>query len=435
MYRWFYTTGVFSFALTVLCCSGCKQDQMDPVAEEVPNIPKPISVAFLGGGDVAEEVARQWKAIQGGEITCTVIEPNKIDESYDAIANQDIIIYPPSLLGKLVSDEVITPIPPEVWDSKLLDNRGLLRDHRMTFIRFGGERWATPISSPNLFLMSRNDAIRMIGNRSIRDWDDLIEVTNQIRLIEAKDDSPPPKVVVPMARPFCADIFFAISAANVRHRGKLNFIFDRNDMTPLLASPPYVNALNQLKKLARSSNQDTPETAYRKLLAGKASLVITWPSKAFVSEDLPETSEELTNQLMLTRLPGHRNWYDFSSREFRENPEDNRLARVEHIGFVGLQASILKSAAYPTTAFEFLSWISSKKVCSNIFSNSIDGGPSRQSHLGDPQNWTGEFLNIQNSNAYADSLTEINESPVFFMFPRILGQREYKRVLADAIIR
>ena len=359
------------FSVLVLLIGGCSEPEATITDEQTAEPLHPVSVVFVDVNDTAAEIARQWSAHRDGVVNIkTVTSSELFADEYASIADQDVIIYPGQLMGQLIADETILPIPDEVWNSEELQSQDFLRDSRMTFVRLKRKRWATPLGSPNLFMLVRSDVLEQLSQPLPETWSDLVAISEKLVEAESVTDSDgdaiPTKVVIPTGGNYAANMFLAIAASKVRHRGKLEFVFDRKTMAPMIASPPYIQALEQLRSLARASNNaELPADAMRSFFAGEAAIAIGWPSKSMFASGEENVDQNLLDKTKLVRLPGNEAWYDFAKKQWVEYDPPHQ--QVDLIGFETMQASILRSASYPTTVYKFLSWLSSKQTSASIF--------------------------------------------------------------------
>lgn len=424
------------FVAQLFMFSGCGNEQ--PVAVDNPavQIPNPISVVFVELPDVADAVSRLWSAERSGILTTKDVTSDELfDPDYFAIADHDIIVYPGHLLGQLIADGKISNLPNDVWDSPQLDNRSLLRHNRTTLVRFGKQRWAVPIGNPQFFMLIRNDVLKAAGLQLPKTWSELVALkiglADQKNLL-ADDGKPLPiEITLPSTQGWAAKSFLVMAASRIRHRGILNSLFDRRTMQPLIDREPYIETLKELKLLTGGTTPLDPAGVIESFFSGGSAIAMGWPNRAFLPEGADDDFTQMYDNVSIHRVPGSSRWFDFANDSWQQ--VDGPVERVELIGFDSRLASILDSASHPTEAYEFLAWLASKQVGNSIFAGSRFGAPTRTSHLGIAQNWTGEVFNQVVSDVFSDLFLEINEEPVFLMFPQIPGSHRYWDALEDSI--
>ena len=428
-------------AISCIVVLGCSQPEtVETEAEAVRQPPKPINVILVDAPGIDEEIVRQWASSRDGVVNIATASAADIaDNDYASLAKQDIIIYPPKLMGQLSADKRILELPDEVWESEQLDNRAILRNSRTKLIRFDNKRWAVPLGNSNFSLFCRSDVLELTKTKAPETWDDLIAISKAWESIDDLKDvdgnSLPTNILIPSKGEYAAHSMLAIAASSVRHRGKLNALFDRETMEPLIDREPFVAALSQLKALTKEFKDRSVNDVMDQFCRGEAAIVVGWPAASFITET--EISDLAIDKCEIHRLPGSTKWFDFSAKSWQEVEDDQNdegvVAQVELLGFNGLQASLLTTNAHPTTAFEFLSWLGSKQSAVKLFASSPQASPTRASHLGNTLPWTGDMLSVANSDLYSEQLAEINEQHLFLRFPRIRGIQEYLDELSRTV--
>ena len=427
---------VFFLVLQIFICSGCKNEESGEVEDIAVQIPHPIAVVFVDLPDVADAIARQWSAERSGTLTTTNVTTRELlAANYSAITDHDIIVYPGHLLGELIDNRKIFQLPNQIWDSPNLDNRSLLRHSRTTLVRFGKQRWAVPIANPQFFMLIRNDVLNRGGLTAPETWQELVALKNKLAdqdNLVGEDSQPlPVGIMLPSAKGWGAKVFLMMAASRIRQRGILSSLFDHRTMQPLINREPFVETLKELKLLVDGTDRLDPAGVVKSFFSGNSAIAIGWPSKAFLPEASASVTGDLFDHVSIHRVPGSSRWFDFANDVWRQ--VDGTAEPVELIGFDNRLASLLQSASHPTEGFEFLAWLASKQVGSEIFSGSSFGSPTRTSHLGNPQNWTGDVFNQDESNEFSDLFLEINEDAVFLLFPRIQGSQRYLDALEASI--
>ncbi len=422
--------------LLVACLflSGCSSEVEPTVDTQPPKAPQPVSVVLVDVPDIAGELSRQWSARQNGTVTVENIAlADLTKDDYAILDGKDVLVYPSRMMGQLVKDDLLAEFSDEAWSSETLNAKGWLRDARTRQIILNDKRWGVPLGGPNLFLLCREDILEKYGCKVPTTWDALVEVTERINAVAQTSNSLPRTTHLPSSDKFMVDMFLALAAAEVRHRGRLEFVFERDTMKPLIAAAPFVEALSLYKKLlADSPSNLSPIQVAQNFYSGKAVMAIGWPAKAFFDEKSLVDAEDIVEHVGVHPIPGSQSWFEFSSAQWQQRETE---LSVSNIGFAAFQASILKSANYPTDTYAFLKWLGSKQTCSMVWSNSLIGAPSRESHLGNPVNWTGEVLTVDASDRYAELVRDINNQTVSLTFPRIPGATLYLTSLSNGIAR
>ena len=434
----------------IVVMGGCEQatPEVETTSTEPQLVLEELNVLVVGDSKIGPAVKRQWSARRDGTLKIfdkTIDEFEKDDFSMGK--DIDVIIYPPSLMGELISrsrrgantDSSLTKweLAPSVWsDDEYLNNREILKHPRSTIVRFDGEVAAVPLGNPQLVMFYRADVLKALGVDVPKTWEQFASLTDKLSEtsdLKAEDGSDlPTSIGIPMAESWAGITFLARAAANIRSRGKLTVFFDREDMNCILDSPPFVLAMSEFaKSFAKvESLEQSPEEVYRDMVSGKLALAITWPSGAFeVNSD--SESPKVIEAIEIARIPGSTKWYS-EADGWRER-DDSDSIHVELLGYSGFVASPNPFSGRSLTAYEFLKWLPSKSISLATVAKSSQSGPFRASHLGNPAQWTGDAISPNAALQYADVIREINNDNVVLQFPRIPGYDQYMVSLGETI--
>ena len=413
-------------AIALALLTGCEQPVEKSQAPETPRTPNPISVVFVQSDGISNEIARRWEAETGATLKCTEVSIDDCsDNDYELLRTHDVVVAPSMLTGDLLTNEVITELPAAVWSSEILETRGLLRHCRTNLARFGRKRIAIPISNPHFMMLIRSELLETAGRSLPKNWRGMMSVVDKASELEAFEHS----VSIACAPGWAAKSFIAVASPEIRQRGNLNTLFNRRTMKPMLASQPFVRGLERLKELAGENISLTPEMAIQQFQSGKSPIVIGWLSRKFFAETKDETA--IFDKTIVSRLPGTHQAYDVKTGKWNSLDVDSH--HVELTGFAATQISILRSASHPIDVYRFIEWLGSKRTTSAVLPDASFGSPTRAAHLGNINNWSGEFFNQRTLDQYSDLLGEAVESPVYLSFPRIPGSIQYWEALEEAV--
>ena len=240
-----------------------------------------------------------------------------------------------------------------------------------------------------------------------------------------------PKIALPLAEGWAAKSFSAVAASYARKKGRLSVLFERRSMKPLIASESFVRALEELKLLAKlnpASLEYTPQDIFEKLIEGKLSAGVTWPSNSRPAG----LDEAATQTLRVHSLPGSSTYFDESTEAWgtRQASESNV---VNLHGFNNVLASQTKISRRPQSAVEFLKWLPESTISQTLFASNRDLGPFRVTHLGDAQTWIGDQFSLEFENSFTSHLKEAHEQALIMTLPNILRQSEYMAILDKEI--
>ena len=422
--------GVILLATLVGCPALPETAEEDEAVEVIP--PPPLSLLLVDTPGIAPLIERQWSARRDGQLNSTEITFEDLQANdFREVKENDVVIYPVELIGELVSRKLLLEVPKITWNSDELNKKELLRKSRTRFVQYGGDAWGTPLGSPQLVMMYREDVLKQLGEEPPKTWEQFFSLVNKLKVSELKDsegNSLPVAVDIPLADRWASVSFLAMCAADIRYRGKLSTVFENSDMQPLINQKPFVAKLSALKKAADESDlRWSPADAYRRMLEGDCAIAIGWPSMGLL-EKAPPANEHVR----VARLPGSADWFDFDEQVFVRRDKDDPI-HVDLLGFDGRMASVAENSGNTLTAFEFISWLSSKQISLLYLPQSASGAAFRASHLGNMARWTGEGLAPDAIDQYSEILKDADLSNTSFVFPRIPGVRDYRSGLDAAI--
>lgn len=424
----------FGFVLLVGllgCPAPTKPTANDDSVDEVA-APPPLSLLIVDTPDIAPLITRQWSARRDGKLTTTEMSVEQFrSNDYQAVKQNDVVIYPIELIGELVKRELVQEVPKSIWDSEEFNKKGLFRKSRTRLVRFGSSAWGTPLGSPQLVLMYRQDVLEQLGVKPPRTWQEFFKLTKRLREADLKDaegKALPTAVDIPMNEQWASVSFLAMCAADIRYRGKISTVFDIDDMNPLVNQKPFVQKLVAVKEVVDEDDfWMTPADAYRRILDGESAMAIGWPSAGLLDEPA-----EVNRSVRIARLPGSDDWFDFEE-QLPVRRDDDEPIHVDSLGFDGRMASVSTTSAETRESFEFISWLANKQIGLLFLPESASGAPFRASHLGNVERWTGPGLAPEAVDAYVEILRATDKSNTSFIFPRIPEVKAYRHGMDAAI--
>ncbi len=437
-----------SFIAIVICIGvGCEKKSTSVEESETVKveIPDELTLLVVGDEDLGGRIKRQWSARRDGQMKIQNQTIAEFESAEFAVpTNVDIVIYPPTMLGELVTREQLREIPSDFLDSDEYNKAELLRHYRTSIVRQQNETWAVPLGGASFALLCNREAFADI--KPIELWDQFDRRLEQLTSTEflSNDKQIEAKIDMPLAEGWAAHMFLARVAPSVCYRGKLSTVLNRSDMKPLIATEPFVAALDQLKSLASTRSLElTPKSIHQLATSGKTAVAIGWPALGFENQgdENAETGSDGEGDgnskldadgLMVKSLPGMPSWFDQTSGTWIKRSTDDD-PRVDTVGFSGLIASVSASSGNDRWSWNFLKWLPSKSISKMVLIQSESAGPFRASHLGDAGRWTGEAISLDVADEYADVVSAAHERTQTLMFPRIPGYRQYIAALDEAV--
>ena len=422
--------------------AGCKPQSAEVESVQQPAElppPDPLTIMVVGDNALGPKVARQWAARRDGELEVIDQSLESWIESGLAIAPEvDLVVYPPMFVGQLAEEKKIVPLSRSRWNSDEINKDEYLNQYQRTIIRYGNKPYGLPLGCPHFSMLYRRDRFEDQQSSWPRSWEQLEARLASLNAGSENGDSPV-KLDVPLARHWAAWSLLARVAPNVRVRGNFSSVFDRRTMEPLIATPPFVEALEQFKRIASErSIKLTPRDAYRLAKSGDAVVAMTWPARGFDILDQNEASDGEAQvdapmeQLAVAPLPESRRLYQFGKQEWKDRLESDQNS-IDLVGFSGLMVSLTSTTEFEYSAWELLSWLAEKKVTMLVAPESPLTGMHRASHAADPTRWTGDRVSFDLAERYAELMMDAHEQPITMVFPRIPASHEYVDALDQGI--
>ena len=339
----------------------------------------------------------EWAARSGGSLH--VADVTVADAAVGRAMESDALIYPSWLLGTLINMKAIIPLRRNVLDGSLFaadDVFPIVRRHSMVW---GDRAMAVPLGSPVLMLWYRADLLKQMGLTAPATWDDYQRLTRRLGDRSQLGPSTPPAdavwypTVEPLAAPWAAHLLLARAASYARNPSSYSALFDIETMRPLIAEPPFVRALEQLKVTVKPLDlpEVDPAGALRLLFDGRAAMALTWATAADQSDRRssdPATPATLSIQsaLGVATLPGSRNVYSAGSRTWETRIAGSR-PQVPTIGLAGRIGSVTRSTRNAPTAMQLLAWLSGAEMSAQVSPVSRATTLFRGAHLTAPRLW------------------------------------------------
>lgn len=445
--------------LLVLVAAGCPRPS-DPLPPPVqPNAApsdsqgrdsaSPLRLLVVDDSQLAATLASEWRTISDEPLEVSQLSSANVSDT-PRLPPVDAVVYPVGLLGTLAEREQIVPLPDSVWNSERLDRRTLLEVPRKREAVWGEKTYAIPFGSPTPVLLYRADVFERLKLTPPASWQEFQQVAERLGAREELGELAPAAseswngVLEPLAAGSAAPALLLRAAAYVRHRNQYSTLFDFITMEPLIESPPFVKALEEL--VAAHSMNPGPalewdeDAVRRELLAGRAGMVVSYPrpeprrSSEEPSEDspAPATTSPTSATFAVALLPGSTSAYNASQKVWETRGEDDS-PYVPVFGLSGRLGSVTKSSRRGQAAANLLTMLSTADWSARVLTASRGAGISRTSQLATPDRWVDAPLAGDAARQYAERIRETQRSPAWLMVPRIPGRDRYLAALDEAV--
>lgn len=397
---------------------------------------KPQKLRVLSVDDpeqVAARIAQVWTAQTTGEIDLIYGNSAELFASDRPLRDCDIVIFPATALGEWLGRDAIAPLDLEQLRGLGADRRQLLKHDRTTVVQSAGAIYGASLGSPMLMLLYRKDVFEKLKLSVPRTWPEYQATLVALRAAASApgegSESLPTDVCVPTAGNWLAEYFLARVAGSIVRQGRLSSYFEVESMKPLINSPPFVDALEQIvaESKLRVIRDATPAECYSAIVTGTAALVVTWPTSHPAVENVG-----VSLAIGVASLPAAERSYDYRDQKWKPiAAEDIRPTPL--IPIAGRIASIASETRRLKTALRFTAWLMTADANREFSTQFADLLFVQNGQLADPYSWVNEQLPREAAQQMSDVLQTYHDQALVMPNVRVMGRAEYMQILADAI--
>lgn len=404
--------------------------------------PTPPRMVVVDNPGLADAIRREWQARANSTIDVTTMDENAWRDWKAAAAtpgsDPDIIIYPVSDLGSLVEAKKILPIPSSLAESGRDASHGLAISDWLpsiweTEVRWGSARWGIPFASGPMLLIARQDILASRQMSVPQTWSALRATIEQLRHEQEEGTLPETitsLVVQPSSPGWQARSLLARVASYVRSPRKYSDVFDFANMLPLIDTPPFVRALEEMasdlgdsESLSRAM---TPSECYAHVRSGRSVFAIgCWPTRSNVQENSGSAVS-----LVFSLLPGADEVYLGADEGWQPRQEVTRVPMLAASGTVG---SVVAGTRRQQASWNLLQQISSSDWSRAIAPLGKDASPIRVSQLATPLLWLDENHTSESLETWRDAIRGYYASTLTMNNLRIPAAEQYLSILDEAV--
>jgi multiple sugar transport system substrate-binding protein len=414
-------------ALVLLAAGGCPNPSpapVSPAASGPPPAAGPLVLLVVDDVPLAEAIAREWKSRT--EKTLDVQHVKLANVLSASRLPGDVIVFPAGHLGQLAERELIVPLADEALAKPQFDRPDIFDQVRLRDIAWGNRTLAAPLGSPQLLLAYRRDVFERHSLAPPKTWSEYQTLVQKLAAM-TKEGDPPVATIEPLADGWAGQMLLARAAAYVTHRDQVSPLFHYTTLEPLITSPPYVRALEELVAARRAASADrrlTPAEALEELFAGHATMAITWPAPG-----RPQ-GEPGSVPLEFALLPGSTDAFSFGTAEWEPLGEADE-PHAPLLAVSGRLAAVTATAANFREAQSLVLWMAGREVSPLVSPASSGTAPFRQSHMAEAGRWAGG-LDAPAARSYGAALAQ-SASLQRFLSLRLPGRDEYLAALDAAV--
>ncbi len=376
----------------------------------------------------------------------------------------DALLYPAAELGPLVERKAIQQWPEE--DSGSGSGTGGQRVFTALVegeAHYGGKPYAVVCGSPVFVCLVRKDWLTEPSTLRPMHWPELPRfalqlVTRQLSQPGSPEASQVVGLLSPLADGWASQVLLTRTAAYARHPDHDSTFFNIQTMQPLIDSPPFVRALEELVA-AYQSTEDllaaapssrsgmeldqlrmTPDDVREAFFAGRCAVALTWllPPEAHPSpvevDDLPaRRADQAAEPIAVATLPvpGSGDVYNYQSKTWQ--PRETPRSSVPVLSMSGMVGSVSAQTDAPRAAEAVLRWLVDSKGGRSVFRSCAQVTLSRHPQVAEAVLWVDERLTTEDAQGYAGVVAESLSGPLWLDGLRIPGRAEYLAALDDAV--
>ncbi|NLF72680.1 MAG: extracellular solute-binding protein [Candidatus Anammoximicrobium sp.] len=432
--------GLGALSLSFCGCPGTSSPTADQATPAGPV--EPLRLVVVDDPGLAEAVQRQWQARAEGALEVRRMTSEEICDPRRKRLAGDAVIYPSGLLGELAERGWISPLSDDVLDSSEFARRDIFDHLRQHEIKWGDQVYAAPLGSPPLMLVYRPDLLDKAGVKPPETWAQYLALSE--RLAKSADSlrgTPSDSgewhpVAEPLAPGWASQVLLARAAVYARHRSYFASLFDLDSMEPLIASPPFVRALEELVAAAKyrspRATEHLPADVWERLRSGQCAVGLTWPSNADTPTSAKTAGPASPIMLAAAELPASADVYDIGNGEWqrRDSAEDGHVTLLSVAGRLG---SVVKGSGRAATAMSLLMRLTSAEWSREISPHSPATTLYRTSQLPGVKAWAGESFSADAAMAYAETVQRCFRRQLSLDSVRLPARSRYLAALDEAV--
>ncbi len=406
----------------------------ESVVNQTPEKPQRLKVLSIDDPQqVAARIAQVWTAQTAGEIEVTYTTSEGLFAEAQPIPEFDIAIYPSVNMGELLARHAIQPLDLAQLKDLCADRRVLLRHDRTTVVQSGKSIFGASLGSPMLTLLYRKDVFEKLQLDVPQTWQEYRATVESLPSSAAKwtsehGETIPTQICEPTTGTWLAEYLLARAAGSLVRQGRLSSYFEIDSLKPLINTPPFVDALEQMtaEREFKSDRPMTPEDCYIAIVRGEAALAVTWPSSHSIVEGASETFP-----IAVASIPGAYRSFDYREQKWKSiSPDEIRATPL--IPVSGRVASVSSKTRRLRTALRFEAWLMTADANREFSSQFPDLLFTQNSQLTDPFRWVNDQLPREAAQQMADVLRMYHDQSMVMSNMRIPGRAAYMKILADA---
>lgn len=430
-----------AFLVAAVGCQQAPPEKDDQTGQAAEPDDHPVTIVVVNDhkdmfADFEAEIKREFSALELGAAT---FQHQSVTDFLAEPASGDLVLYPPWLFGEMIRKKLVREIPEYVINSEAFQNSDILRSQRRIFGQHQKSRYAISLGIPGYLLLVRKDILEKLGLSIPATWTEYEQLCHKLGelkdagqlegLVNSDRFSP---AVEPLQGNWGATTMMARSGGYIRTRGRYSLLFDYSTWEPLIDQPPFVRALEELKKISDCMHPDhrnlDPAQVEQAFLNRECVLALTWPHP----DQHSETDFADRIHAGFAPIPGTRS--KFSFQESKWVPSKPEEQQVPIRGVSGFCCSVLSSSKQSGIAVRRLGLIGGREYSGQfVRANRISGFPFRASHLDRIEDWISPKYDAASAQGLVDVLESQDSATLWMIRPRVEKSLDYESALATGI--
>ncbi len=424
-----------------LVLTGCPQSEAkresQPAAKPLEGVK--LTVAVVDDDHLAAAIRRatgEWNAQTGSELQVESLTEQNLAKAETIPA--DAVVCASHLLGVLAERKLLAPVPQRILRSA--EWAGVFELPKLREAAWGKQIMAVPFGAPVFCCYYRSDLLQKLGRRPPRTWAEYQELA-KLLAEKGKDERAAAKnwagAIEPLAPGWAGRVLLARAASYATHRDNYSTVCNIETMEPLVAGPPFVQALEELVAATKLGKADPlkcdPAAARAAFWRGECGMALSWPTAAV--DDGPKAAKSPSGHetpVGFAELPGSRRVYNERMGVWDRRAEDEAL-QVPLLAISGRLGLVSAKSANVDAAFQLLVWLSDAQMSPSISAASSATTLFRQSNLKTPDRWVEKPVPALAAVQYGDMTEAAMRREQWLGALRMPGRAEYLASLDEAV--
>jgi multiple sugar transport system substrate-binding protein len=403
----------------------------------------PLRVLVIDDPELAKSIREQWQ-VRATEDQIDVRDAAGKDLLAAKRLSADVVVFPARWMGELAEHELIQPIPETMLPSGAdadetttqIAVNDLLPTVRQCDLSWGRKLYAVTLGSPQLVLLYRPDIFNKLQLDPPATWEEYQAAAEKLADRAVLGDIAPAEgqpwhaALEPTADGWAGITLLARAASAIRVEGQSYALFDVDNMSARIASPPLVQAARELaaasQASAASERRLTPAQVRAAFFAGECGMAITWPSAASATES--------KTPVAFAELPGRSESFNFKTNQWTTKGK-NADPRTSLCGISGRLAAVTREARRSRSAFALLSWLGGDEASRVLGARNPHTTLFTRTQLANPAAWLGEGRSSEASTSYAHVAESAFSRALWMPVARLPGVDAYHAALDAAVAR